>query len=198
MILTHKPCRRTDESDILTPLYAHAVCNDAPVCCSVHCPHSMRSRVYVSVRCPSVCLSHSSKPTTACLLLWARRAGDIDRLLHGRCSAAAAGEYGQYHVVSVRRKRNTDLLIYVTLLACCAFIKITLLLHNLFFYVVYLRHSTVTYKNVKRYHQFWPTRYFDIRTYTSEAVVDIYCDCLTFARDKQLLHLCSPTDLYDM
>jgi len=113
------------------------------------CPHSMRSRVYVSVRCPSVCLSHSSKPTAACLLLWARRAGDIDRLLHGRCSAAAAGEYGQCHVVSVRRKRNTDSLIYVTLLACCAFIKITLLLHNLFFYVVYLRHSTVTYKKCK-------------------------------------------------
>jgi len=47
--------------------------------------------------CPSVCLSvclsvrlcvpawaHSSKPADANLLLWARRAGDIDRLLHGR------------------------------------------------------------------------------------------------------------------
>jgi len=34
--------------------------------------------------------AHSSKPATAGLLLWARRAGDIDRLLHGRRSAAAA------------------------------------------------------------------------------------------------------------
>ena len=24
-----------------------------------HCPHSMRSRIYETVRCPSVCLSHS-------------------------------------------------------------------------------------------------------------------------------------------
>jgi len=54
--------------------------------------HSIR-RVYnndtVSVR-PSVCLSHlASQPRRAAgLLLWARRAGDIDRLLHG---ASAAG-----------------------------------------------------------------------------------------------------------
>jgi len=34
------------------------------------------------------------------LLLWARRTGNIDRLLHGRRSAAAAGACGQCHVVS--------------------------------------------------------------------------------------------------
>jgi len=53
-------------------------------------------------------MAHRSKPAVAGLLLWARLAGDIDRLLHGRRSAAAAGECGQCHVVSVRRKLNTD------------------------------------------------------------------------------------------
>ena len=47
----------------------------------------------VSVR-PTVCLSwtHSSKPVAAGLLLWARRAGDIDQLLH--CWRSAAAAYG--------------------------------------------------------------------------------------------------------
>ena len=38
----------------------------------------------------------------------ARSARDIDRLLHGRHSAVAAGERGQCHVVGVRRKLNAD------------------------------------------------------------------------------------------
>ena len=75
-------------------------------------PISMRSRVYLTARClsvrPSVCLSHHGptalnpllKPDISCSR--ARRAGDIDRLLHGRRSAAAAGKCGQCHVVSVR------------------------------------------------------------------------------------------------
>jgi len=33
-----------------------------------HCPHSMRSRIYETVQCPSVCLSHHGPPV----------AGDID------------------------------------------------------------------------------------------------------------------------
>ena len=50
--------------------------------------------MYLSV-CLSVCLSvrlsHPAEHAAAAgLLLWARRAGDIDRLLHGRRSAAAA------------------------------------------------------------------------------------------------------------
>ena len=49
-----------------------------------------------------------SVPAAAGLLLWARRAGDIDREPHGRRSAAAAGECGQCHGVSVRRKLTTD------------------------------------------------------------------------------------------
>ena len=74
-----------------------------------HRQHTMRRRVYVTVRCPTVpAWAHSSKPAAAGLLLWARRAGDIDRLLNGRCSAAAAGECGQCHAVSVCRKLNTD------------------------------------------------------------------------------------------
>jgi len=50
-----------------------------------HCPHSVQSGVYVSVLRPSVCLSVClSRSPAAAALLWARRAGDIDRLLHGR------------------------------------------------------------------------------------------------------------------
>ena len=56
----------------------------------------MRCMVYETVRCPSVRLS---VPTWTRSLLWARRAGDTDRLLQQR---RAAGECGQCHVVSVR------------------------------------------------------------------------------------------------
>ena len=49
-----------------------------------HCPHSrlcgMRSKVYVTVHSPSVCLSQHGPVTAGLLLL---RAGDINRLLHG-------------------------------------------------------------------------------------------------------------------
>jgi len=82
------------------------MCSSSSVCkksafllCRFLALGSMRSRVYVAVRCPSVCLSvrlsdpswaYSSQPATAGLLLWARRAGDISRLLHNWRSAAAA------------------------------------------------------------------------------------------------------------
>jgi len=73
-----------------------------------HCPRGVRSRVYETVRCPSVVSArlsvpawgHSSKPAAAGLLLPSRRGGDIDRLLQQR---RAVGECGQCHVVSVRR-----------------------------------------------------------------------------------------------
>jgi len=47
------------------------------------------SAVCLSVRL-SVC------PILPLLLLWARRSGDIDRLLHGRRSAAGAPQHGTY------------------------------------------------------------------------------------------------------
>ena len=59
----------------------------------------MRSKVYETVGRPSVrlpvCLSvrpimRPSHAAATGLLLWARRAGDIDHLLHNRRSAAAA------------------------------------------------------------------------------------------------------------
>ena len=51
----------------------------------------MRSRVYAIAACPSVRPSvRLSHPAAESLLLWARQPGDIDRLLHGRRSAAAA------------------------------------------------------------------------------------------------------------
>jgi len=64
-----------------------------------HCPQSMRSRVYETLRCPSVCLSQRV-PQQQTLLLWSDRQGiSIDC-----CTAhsSAAGECGQCHVVSVR------------------------------------------------------------------------------------------------
>ena len=86
-----------------------------------HCSHSMESGVYVTVRCLSVCL-FQHEPTAANLLyaaagllLWAWREGDIGRLLHSQRSAAAVGECGQCHVVSVCRKLNTDLYVLLEL-----------------------------------------------------------------------------------
>ena len=40
--------------------------------------------------CPSVCLIRSLLQRAAGLLLWAPRAGQIDRLLHGASAAGAA------------------------------------------------------------------------------------------------------------
>jgi len=55
----------------------------------------MRSRrVYETVERPSVCPSHHSAADPPGLLLWARQPGEIDRLLHGRPSAAAAPQHG--------------------------------------------------------------------------------------------------------
>jgi len=67
------------------------------------CPHSMRSKLYITVRCPSVCLSVRLCPVDlqqprrpAGLLLSARLVGDINRRLRAPCcrrrrSAADAG-----------------------------------------------------------------------------------------------------------
>jgi len=58
--------------------------------CCWHCPHSMRNRVYETERCPSVpTRAHSSKPAAARLLLWSRRAADIERLLQQRYTNAS-------------------------------------------------------------------------------------------------------------
>ena len=59
------------------------------------CPHSMRSRVYVMVRCPSVCLSHL--PVAAACSGFAAvvlQAGDIDPLLNGRCLSSTGPRHG--------------------------------------------------------------------------------------------------------
>jgi len=57
----------------------------------LHCLHSMWSRVYAAVGRPSVRLSvRPPHAATAGLLLWARRAGDIDRCRS--IAATAAGE----------------------------------------------------------------------------------------------------------
>ena len=80
-----------------------------------HCPHNMRSRVYETVRCPSVCPSlcpsTGQHQQNSCCRFAAGRPADrryIDRLLQQR---RAVGECGQCHVVSIRRLLNTDLLI---------------------------------------------------------------------------------------
>jgi len=65
---------------------------------------ALPARLSVSPSVPA--WAHSSKPAAACVLLWAHAGtGHIDRLLqHWR----AAGEYGQCHIISVRRLVNTD------------------------------------------------------------------------------------------
>ena len=74
----------------------------------------MRSRVYETVLRLSVCLS--VYPVAAAgLLLWAQRAEDIGRLLHGWRAGGQqqplhnGGECGQCHVARRRRKLNIDL-----------------------------------------------------------------------------------------
>ena len=88
-----------------------------------HCSHSTRQGPSV---CLFVCLSQLSGAAASAvgLLLWARRAGDIDRLMHGRCpvataqhahcSTALSSECEQCHVHSRRRKLNANLLIQLT------------------------------------------------------------------------------------
>ena len=62
---------------------------------------------------PSVCPIRPPHAAAAGLLLWTRRPGDIDRLLHGRRAGGQqqprrSSKCGQCHVVSWRRKLNTD------------------------------------------------------------------------------------------
>ena len=70
-----------------------------------HCAHSMRCRVRVTVRVrQSVCRIRPLHSAAAGLLLLARRAGDIDRLLPGaqqqsRRSTARSSKCGQRHGV---------------------------------------------------------------------------------------------------
>ena len=64
-----------------------------------HCPHSIRSGVYASVGRPSGRPIRPLHAAAAGLLLWARRAGDIDRLLHGR-EKVSAGPCGSGRVRS--------------------------------------------------------------------------------------------------
>ena len=68
---------------------------------------------------PSVCLIRPPHAAAAGLLLWARRAGDVEWMLHGRRSAAAALQQrraavgcGQCHVVSWRRQLNAELFLF--------------------------------------------------------------------------------------
>jgi len=76
----------------------------------------MRSRVYETVRCPpvcpsvrlSVCLSQHG-PTAANPLLQFAVVDPVGSKYRS-IAAAAAGECGQCHVVSVRRQLNTNLL----------------------------------------------------------------------------------------
>jgi len=51
-----------------------------------------RGKVYVTIRCPSVCPScRPLHQRVVGLLPWARRTGDIDRLLHGRPAPSSKG-----------------------------------------------------------------------------------------------------------
>ena len=67
-------------------------------------PRKMRSRVYATVRCPSICMSvrlcvcpiRRLHATAAGLLLWAGWAGTIDRLLPQRRANAGSATLSAY------------------------------------------------------------------------------------------------------
>jgi len=71
----------------------------------------VRLSVHPSLRLSLPAWTHNIKPAAGCLLLWNRRAGDNDRLLLNSSGVwrANAGSRA-YHIVSIRRKQNTDLL----------------------------------------------------------------------------------------
>ena len=73
-------------------------------------------RVSVSKN-PSVCPIHPLQQRAAGLLLWARRVGDIDRLLHGQHHSSMEPQHGaqqQMRVVPCScRKLDTDLFVLV-------------------------------------------------------------------------------------
>jgi len=78
-------------------------------------PHSMRSRVYVTVRCPSVCLSVCPFVCPICplqqraagLLLWARRAIDCCTVGAAASRRAAANADSVTFTVDVRSRPQT-------------------------------------------------------------------------------------------
>ena len=115
------------EDQILQPgtLLCEKLCWFVEVC-YWHSWDSVLSRVCVAVKrpsvsppvCPSVCPIRPPNTAAAGLLLGAQRPGDSNLLLHSRRSAAAVLQQahsnicGQCHVVSWRRKLNSDLLFY--------------------------------------------------------------------------------------
>jgi len=89
-----------------------------------HCLHCMHSRVYEMVRCPSVRVSvpawaHVRKPVTACLLLWARQAGYIDRLLRHRRTTAGSAMLSAYIVAKHWLANPCFSLFAVVVILCC-------------------------------------------------------------------------------
>ena len=84
-----------------------------------HCPHTVRSGVYETVRCPSFCQSFCLSqhgPTASGLLLWARRVGDIDRSI--AAAAACRRRRAQFHVVGVRRNWTSQCVVNACVRAC--------------------------------------------------------------------------------
>jgi len=80
----------------------------------------MRSRVYETVKHPSVCpIDRLQQRLAAGLLLSAPQIGDIDLLLHSEPAAGAlqhapalSSKCGQCHVDSRWTRLNTDLFVY--------------------------------------------------------------------------------------
>jgi len=80
------------------------------------------SIVTARILCPSLC---PSKPAAVGLLLWARRAGNIDRLLQQRRANAGSATLSAYigswtqtcfDIYTVRRKKGTNFLLWASLL----------------------------------------------------------------------------------
>ena len=83
-----------------------AVCHCVVVSARIIC-----GRVYVTIRCPSVCLAARLAPRprhAAGLLLWAPRASSIDRLLHSLSAAGAAAFRSTSIAAQWKRRENAS------------------------------------------------------------------------------------------
>jgi len=113
--------------------------------------HYSYCRVYATVQCPSTCppgcwlLQHA-----AGLLLWARQAGDIDRLLHGQSTAANVSSV----VFTATVEGRTETFVVWPTRSC--FADWSKCRHVTFIIVEWSTRHGRLYHSIKRYTVTWP------------------------------------------
>ena len=81
--------------------------------------YGVRPSVCLSVRVSVPAWAHVRKPVTACLLLWARQAGYIDRLLRHRRTTAGSAMLSAYIVAKHWLANPCFSLFAVVVILCC-------------------------------------------------------------------------------